>query len=165
MTRRRIQARRAEAWTALASVTLFAVGVAGCTNVALPSPPPAVRGITVPLPPPSFAEATEVSVTIDGDSSVDAASGGFVLLYESVADDGRFEYPDGAGAFVFEDVVVNLPGNCLQLSEYDGTTDIFGQISSMKVLLAADEACAGSLCSAQDSLGACVCLEMWGVGC
>ena len=151
--------------TAARGAALLVTALAGCTTVELPSPPPFVRGITVPLPPPSFAEATEIGVTIEGEIVSDPSPDGFVLLYEIVTDDGRFEYPDDTGAFVFEEVVVNLPGNCLQISEYDGTTDTFGQISAMKVQVAVDEACGGALCSAQDSLGACVCLDSWGVGC
>lgn len=144
---------------------LAVLSVAACTNAFLPDNPPSVRGITVPLPPPSFTEATEVSVTIDGQISGAPSAGGFVLLYETVSDDGRFEYPDDQGGFLFEDVTVGLPGNCLQLSEYDGDTDEFGTVVAMKVVVATDEACMDALCSTQDALGACVCLEEWGVGC
>ena len=144
---------------------LAILSVAACTNAFLPDNPPSVRGITVPLPPPSFTEATEVGVTIDGQISGAPSAGGFVLLYETVSDDGRFEYPDDQGGFLFEDVTVGRPGNCLQLSEYDGDTDEFGTVVAMKVVVATDEACMDALCSTQDALGACVCLEEWGVGC
>ncbi|MGB1700058.1 MAG: hypothetical protein ACPHRO_08905 [Nannocystaceae bacterium] len=160
-----VMCRRRRRWSRAAAVTLWVLGAVGCTNAFLADPPPFVRGITVPLPPPSFAEATAVTVTIEGETVNGPTDGSFVLLYETVSEDGRFEYPDEAGLFVFEDVTVGLPGNCLQLSEYDGESEQFGEISSMKVQVATDDACADALCSDQDAQGACVCVVAWGVGC
>ena len=137
------------------------VGVASCSNVEASPLPPSPRGITVPQPPPSFAELEQVTVDIDGDAE---SMEGFVLLYESFSDYGRFTYPEADGGFLFTEVIVPLPNNCLQLSQVDGD-GVVGATRSSRLEVLDGEACGSGLCSEADTLGTCVCLVPQPGGC
>lgn len=139
--------------------------VLSCATVDLPELAPAPRGITVPLPPPSFAEASEITVDVEGQSYTEVADGSFVILYDAILENGYLEYLDPDGGFLFEQVPVSLPSNCFQLSGYDGAEDGFGSVGFWKVEVRSAEACADTLCSQMDAQGDCACLYEYPAGC
>ena len=98
---------------------------------------------------------------IDGDAE---STEGFVLLYESFSEYGRFTYPEADGGFLFSEVVVPLPNNCLRLSQVDGD-GVVGKTRFSRLEVLDGEVCGAGLCSEADTLGACVCLVTPPGGC
>ena len=142
-------------------VALLALGA--CNEVGFLVPPPNPRGITIPLPPPSFSAAPEQRFNIDGDldESIEA-TGTRVSVYEKVSGRGYFTYSI-EGIWEVPDVLVDVTDNCLVVSSTDGE----GEISSrqdFKLFIAEGDACDAS-CTDPDDLGACVCFEKWNTGC
>ncbi|GEM_PF-3215734 len=128
--------------------------------------PPSLRGITIPLPPPSFAD--EVLVTIDVEGSVPFGfdnPGTEAFLYEKGTDRGYFVPVDGA-SYVIYDVLVDIEDNCLETWFVDGLDGDASSVVDYKVQLREGaEACADTSCSAMDLEDACLCLEKWSLGC
>lgn len=141
------------------------LGVAGaCTNAELYVPDAGeFRGITIPLPPPSFTDADEVTIDVSGNINHEPAPGTVVALWESEAGEGRLVPPEDDGSFLFESVVVVPDQSCLELwSEYPEDGDIIrSSEASYKVIVVTDDPECGSqdLCSAPDDDGNCLCLD------
>ena len=148
-----------------AALGLSTSGVA-CNPVSFLVPPPTLRGITIPLPPPSFKDEPFIEIDIDGALPFGYGSDGtMVYLFERGTEAGYFVFSDGQ-AFMFNDVLVNIEDNCLETYFTEGEDGEDSTITDYKVVLQEDpEACDSPSCSAPDDLGACVCLEEWQAGC
>jgi hypothetical protein len=148
-----------------ASLVLVGLLTGACNQHQFLVPAPTLRGITIPLPPPSFAD--EVLLEIDVEGSVPFGfedPGTTAYLYEKSTGRGYFTMVEDGG-FIHHDVLVDIEDNCLET----WFEDIDGQESTMidyKVeLREGAEACGDPDCSAMDDVGACLCLEKWQVGC
>ena len=137
----------------------------GCVEHPFLIQPPSLRGITIPLPPPSFAD--EVLISIDVEGSVPYGfddPGTQAFLYEKGTDRGYFTFIDG-GSYTIYDVLVDINDNCLE-TWFVGIDNDESSVVDYKVQLREGaEACGAPGCSAMDDLGACLCLEKWTVGC
>jgi hypothetical protein len=147
-------------------VIVLATSVVGCNEPRFLVPAPTLRGIAIPLPPPSFADQIQIYIDVEGN-----VPPGFehpatqAFLYETQTERGYF-----AGTidneFTIHDVLVVIGNNCLETWFIDGVDGEESSLVSYKaVLLEGDEACAGPSCSEIDDLGACLCLEKWTTGC
>lgn len=138
----------------------------GCNEPRFLIPSPTLRGITIPLPPPSFSD--EVLFLIDVEGALPLGSQGpgtRAFLYEKGTGRGYFVFTDQQ-TYTIEDVLIDITDNCLQTWFVDGVDGEESTGAEYKaVLLEGEEACSDPSCSAMDSLGACVCLEEWTVGC
>ena len=143
----------------------FGLGAAhACTNAELYVPDAGeFRGITIPLPPPSFADADQVSIDVSGSINHEPNPGTIVALWESEASEGRLVPPEDDGSFLFEAVVVVPDQSCLQLwSEYPEDGEIVrSSEAAYKVIVVADDPECGTqqLCSPPDDQGSCLCLD------
>lgn len=144
---------------------LVALSVGGCRDYEFLAAPPSLRGITIPLPPPSFAD--EGLITIDLEGTVPA---GFVgpgtkaLVFEKGTQRGYFVFTDTPDYTIY-DLLVDLEDNCIETWVVSEDDEESTRIDYKAVLLEG-EACAEDMsCSAPDLLGACVCLEKWSAGC
>jgi hypothetical protein len=154
-------------WLALASLVVICGLTVGCNEPRFLVPAPTLRGITIPLPPPSFAD--EVLVRIDVEGNVPFGfdvPGTQAFLYEKVTGRGYFVDTDGMSYTIY-DVLVDVTDNCMQTWFVDG---VDGEESSTldykAVLREGEEACTtDTTCSAMDDFGVCLCLEKWTVGC
>jgi hypothetical protein len=158
---------RAHGWLALASLVMICGLTVGCNEPHFLVPAPTLRGITIPLPPPSFAD--EVLVRIDVEGNVPFGfdvPGTQAFLYEKVTGRGYFVDTDGMSYTIY-DVLVDVTDNCMQTWFVDGVDDEESSTIDYKaVLREGEEACTtDSTCSAMDQLGVCLCLEKWTVGC
>jgi hypothetical protein len=158
---------RTHGWRALASLVLICAVTVGCNEPRFLIPAPTLRGITIPLPPPSFAD--EVLVRIDVEGNVPFGfdvPGTQAFLYEKVTGRGYFVDTDGMNYTIY-DVLVDVTDNCMQTWFIDGVDgEESSTIDYKAVLREGEEACtADSTCSAMDELGVCLCLEKWTVGC
>jgi hypothetical protein len=144
----------------LATVTL------GCNEPMFLIPAPTLRGITIPLPPPSFVD--EGIVTIDVEGSIPLgfqAPGTRAFLYEKETGRGYFVFADQQ-SFVIPDVLVDIDDNCLESWFVDGIDEEESTVVNYKVVLTeGEEACMATSCSPMDEQGACLCLEKWSAGC
>ena len=127
---------------------------------------PNFRGITVPLPPPSFRDVATLRIEVEG-----TLPGGqrdpdaIAYLYDVVGERGYFTVvePNGRSFFV-RDVLVDPLDNCFaSYVEINGeeTDATFFEV----VLRDGDEACSDSSCSAQDDEGTCLCIDPWSLPC
>ena len=158
--RRGLRLRRA-AWAVAALLSLSA-----CNQVSFYRRGPSLRGITIPLPPPSFHDEQIVEIDVDGSVPSDAGRGTQVFLYDYGVQDGYFEYAAENGSFLFEDVPVDLQDNCLELYYVTPDDEESGSTFYRAVLRNGPEECTElNQCSEQDAEGACVCLEKWNSGC
>jgi hypothetical protein len=154
-------------WRALVGLTLVCGITVGCNEPRFLIPAPTLRGITIPLPPPSFAD--EVLVRIDVEGNVPFGfdvPGTQAFLYEKVTGRGYFVDTDGMTYTVY-DVLVDVTDNCMQTWFVDGVDgELSSTIDYKAVLREGEEACTtDKTCSAMDELGVCLCLEKWTVGC
>lgn len=158
---------RAHGWLAIASLVAICGLTVGCNEPRFLIPAPDLRGITIPLPPPSFAD--EVLVHVDVEGSVPfgfEVPGTKAFLYEKVSGRGYFVDTDGMSYTIY-DVLVDVTDNCMQTWFVDGVDgEESTTIDYKAVLREGEEACTtDSTCSAMDELGVCLCLEKWTVGC
>lgn len=138
---------------------------AGCNPHPFLIPAPNLRGITIPLPPPSFADEVLVTMDLSGTAPESEDSPGTrAFLYEKGTDRGYFVFVDD-GAFTFSDVIVDIDDNCLETWLVDGDGDESTSAQYRVQLREGVEACESLSCSEQDEVGACLCLEPWTVGC
>lgn len=154
-------------WLALAGLVAIGVVTAGCNDPRFLVPAPTLRGITIPLPPPSFADEVMVRIDVEGNVPFGFDNPGTkAYLLEKSTGRGYFVEAEGI-SYTIQDVLVDVTDNCLETWFVDG---IDGEASSTvdykAVLREGEEACtADDGCSAMDDLGVCLCLEKWTVGC
>ncbi|NVB42203.1 hypothetical protein G6O69_30550 [Pseudenhygromyxa sp. WMMC2535] len=158
--------RRGRGFLIVGALLGLALSTSACVEHQLLIQAPSLRGITIPLPPPSFAD--EVIVSIDFEGSVPSGfdvPGTKAYLYEKSTGRGYFTLTEGA-SFVIYDVLVDIDDNCLETWFVDGFEGEESSVSDYKVALQeGEEACSASGCSEMDEVGACVCLEKWSLGC
>lgn len=158
--------RRRPSAVILAGALAAASVVAGaCANTELFVPDAGeFRGITIPLPPPSFTDAGTVTIDVTGNTNTDPAPGSVVALWESEQAQGFLVAPEDDGAFSFESIVVVPNQSCLELwSEYPHDGEIVRSTEARyKVVVVEDDPECGmdDLCSAPDDDGDCLCLEL-----
>lgn len=145
---------------------LAGVSAVACTPTFLSEngTPADFRGITIPLPPPSFHDNPNLTIDVDGSIGQEPGPGTVVGLWESVAQEGRLTAPDDEGDFVFEGVDVVADQSCLEIwYDTNEAGDIVrSEIAAYKVvILEGDDMCndAANTCSEQDDNGACLCLD------
>jgi len=164
--RRLARGRRALRSSALLlSLGAVLAGSLGCVEHPFLIQPPSLRGITIPLPPPSFS--AEVLLTIDIEGSVPYGfddPGTQAFLYEKGTDRGYFTFTDG-GSYTIHDVLVDIEDNCLETWFVEIGGDESSVVDYKVQLREGEEACAAPGCSTMDEVGACLCLEKWAVGC
>ncbi|MEE9383082.1 MAG: hypothetical protein V3V08_06670 [Nannocystaceae bacterium] len=139
-----------------------------CKPVSFYRRPPSLRGVGVPLPPPSFRAGQRISVRVEGVLPLSSSHPQtFVYLWEDLDQSGYFVRPDAdTGEFLFEDVQVTVGESCLDTHYVDGLDDEDSGIAYYKVELRTEpDICEQPNCSAPDTIGACVCLVKWGSGC
>jgi hypothetical protein len=153
-------------WARLAAPLALVAVALGCNEPRFLTPAPTLRGITIPLPPPSIA--AEMLVTIDVEGSIPLGfegEGTKAFLYEKGTGRGYFVYAQDM-TFTIYDVLVDIDDNCLESWFVDG---VDGEESTgvdyKAVLREGEEACAEMSCSEMDDVGACLCLEKWTTGC
>ncbi len=142
------------------------VSLAGCNEHYFLAPSPSLRGITIPLPPPSFADEVTLRIDVSGTAPIGFDSpGSQAFLYERGTDRGYFVFVED-GDWTIEEVLVDLSNNCLETWVVDGASGDETPMVDYKVILReGDECLEDTSCSAQDMLGACLCLEKWSAGC
>lgn len=159
-------------WRRALSVTLLAIVCASATACNEPmflTPAPTLRGITIPLPPPSFAD--EIMLYIDVSGNVPFGyqhEDTKAYLKEKRTGRGYFVNLDGGDltTYTIQDVLIDVNDNCLETWFVDGADDQPSPaVDYRAVLLEGDEACADPTCSAMDEQGMCLCLEKWPAGC
>ena len=158
--------RRGSVRLATVAVLLAAsVATLGCNETTFLVPAPTLRGIAIPLPPPSFADEVLIYIDVEGNVPL-----GFehpdtqAFLYETSTARGYFVGTMG-NEFTIQDVLVDIGDNCLETWFIDGVDGEESSLVSYKAVLLEGEDCAGLSCSAPDDLGACLCLEKWTTGC
>lgn len=122
---------------------------------------PEFRGITVPLPPPSFRGATVVDVELSG---VVPGAADRVIAWDTKQARGIVGPVDRAGNFALPAWGLNVQRHCIEVRGADG----LGNSSSASYYamdLVSGPACQGTHCSAQDSQGECVCLVRRSANC
>lgn len=123
---------------------------------------PEFRGITIPLPPPSFRQATLVDVELSG-----VAPGfeeGRALAWDAPSAAGVTGAIDASGAFVLPSWSLKLRDHCIEVRAEQG----FERPSNPRYFdmeLKSGEDCASSLCSAKDGQGECLCLASRAANC
>ena len=152
---------------ALASLVLICGLTVGCNEPRFLIPAPTLRGITIPLPPPSFADEVLVHIDVEGNVPFGFdVPGTQAFLYEKVTGRGYFVGTDGM-TYTIHNVLVDVTDNCMQTWFIDGVDgEESSTIDYKAVLREGEEACTtDETCSAMDDLGVCLCLEKWTVGC
>ena len=152
-----------------ALLTLTCASATACNDPMFLTPAPTLRGITIPLPPPSFAD--EVMVFIDVEGNVPP---GYqheetkAYLLEKRTGRGYFVGLDGDDLLTYSirDVLIDVNDNCLETWFVDGVdNEPSSTIDYRVLLLEGEEACSDTNCSPADDQGMCLCLEKWDVGC
>src|SRR5690606_35164096 len=154
-------------WLAVAGLVAICGLTVGCNEPRFLVPSPTLRGITIPLPPPSFADEVLVHIDVAGQVPFGFESPGtHAYLYEKVTGRGYFVETDGMDYTIY-DVLVDVTDNCMQTWFVDGVDQEQSTTIDYKaVLREGEEACTSdSTCSAMDQMGVCLCLEKWTVGC
>lgn len=149
---------------ALLAVALTA-GALACSNTELYVPNAGeFRGITIPLPPPSYLGADTVTIDVSGNTNHEPAPGTVVALWESESGGGLLVAPEDDGDFLFEAVEVVPNQSCLELwSEYPQDGEVVRSTEARyKVIVVEDDPACGmdELCSPPDDEGNCLCLEL-----
>jgi hypothetical protein len=146
-------------------VGLLAVASLGCNEPRFLIPAPTLRGITIPLPPPSFADEVLVMIDVEGGIPLGFQGPGTrAFLYEQGTGRGYFVYAEQQ-SFLIQDVLVDIEDNCLESWFVDGVDGEESSAVNYKAVLAEGEACMETSCSQMDQQGACLCLEKWTAGC
>lgn len=123
---------------------------------------PEFRGITVPLPPPSFRGATFLDMEFTG--QVRGTQSERILAWDSVQKQGIAGAVDPAGNFRLPPWSVNVQKHCIELR----SADSLGHVSSASyysMIVATGPACQDSHCSVQDSKAECLCLTRRSANC
>jgi hypothetical protein len=155
----------ARRWARIASVLAMASVTLACNEPHFLIPSPTLRGITIPLPPPSIAEEGFVTIDVEGAIPLGFEGPGTkAFLYEKGTSRGYFVYADEQ-TFTIYDVLVDVGDNCLESWFVDGVDEAESTVVNYKAVLAEGEACMEPSCSEPDQLGACLCLEKWTTGC
>jgi hypothetical protein len=137
----------------------------GCNDPQFLIPSPTLRGITIPLPPPSFAGEGILMIDVEGGVPLGfQAEGTRAFLYEKGTGRGYFVYTDST-TFTIEDVLVDINDNCLETWFVDGVDNEESSAVDYKAVLLEGDACMDPTCSEVDQVGACLCLEKWTTGC
>lgn len=161
------RARRAS-WRGAGSLVLLALLSlsSACNSYSFYLDGPNFRGITVPLPPPSY-KALQEPIRIDVEGSLPGGQSdpdAIAYLYDVTGERGYFTIvePDGR-TFIVRDVLTDLADNCFaSYVEIDGQeTDV----AFFEIVVLEGDACDDSLCSAQDEEGACLCVDPWSLPC
>jgi hypothetical protein len=140
------------------------VGVGGCRDYEFLAASPTLRGITIPLPPPSFADELLISIDLEGTVPM-----GFegpdtqAFVFEKGTQRGYFVFTDTSD-YTVHDVLVDLDDNCIETWVLAGDEEST-RVDYKAVLLEGEVCTTDASCSAPDMLGVCVCLEKWSVGC
>ncbi|WP_146156245.1 hypothetical protein [Enhygromyxa salina] len=129
-------------------------------------PAPTLRGIAIPLPPPSIADEVLINIDVEGNVPLGFdVPGTQAFLHEKRTARGYFVGIEGM-QFTVYDVLLDVNDNCLEAWFVDGVDGEESTTVNYKaVLFEGAEACAEPTCSAMDEQGACVCLEKWTTGC
>lgn len=153
-------------WIATAAMVLATFALTACNEHPLLVPGPSLRGITIPLPPPSYVDEGLVTITIDGTVPDGFDNPGTqAFLFEKGTGRGYFVPADGVNYTIY-DVLVDIEDNCLESWFVDGLDGEESSVVDYKVeLREGEENCADLDCSAPDEQGACLCLEKWSLGC
>lgn len=154
------------------AAALFAISglcltiLAGCNEPRFLIPSPTLRGITIPLPPPSFADEVLVHIDVAGNVPLGFDNPGTqAFLYEKSSGRGYFTSTDGM-SFTIYDVLVDVGDNCMQTWFVDGIdAEESSTVEYKAVLREGEELCADASCSEMDEVGVCLCLERWSAGC
>jgi hypothetical protein len=150
----------------LALIGLVGAGAIGCNEPRFLVPAPTLRGITIPLPPPSYGDAVLVHIDVEGSVPFGfEAPGTEAFLYEKSTGRGYFVGTEGISYTVY-DVLVDVTDNCIQSWFVDGVDGEESSRVDYKAVLHEGDACAADdTCSVPDELGVCLCLEKWTTGC
>ena len=146
-------------------LALVSLSLAGCRDYEFLSPAPTLRGITIPLPPPSFVD--EILITIDIEGTVPMGfegPGTEANVFEKGTQRGYFVFTE-TNDYTVHDVLVDLTDNCIETWVVTSDEEESTRIDSKAVLLEGDVCGTDPSCSAPDMLGVCVCLEKWPAGC
>lgn len=123
---------------------------------------PEFRGITVPLPPPSFRSATVVDVELAG--SARGFEGGRASAWNTEESQGIVGLIDAAGQFKFKAWKLRLDKHCVELrAARDFQAPSGARFYALD--LYSGQACSANTCSAMDSKGDCVCLVQYAGNC
>lgn len=157
---------RRHRWVRLAGTLALGAVALGCNEPRFLTPPPTLRGITIPLPPPSIAQEVLVSIDVEGSIPLGfEGEGTRAFLYEKGTGRGYFVYAQDM-SFTVYDVLVDIDDNCLESWFVDAVDGEESTAVHYKVVLGeGEEACAEPTCSQMDQVGACLCLEKWTTGC
>jgi hypothetical protein len=146
-------------------LALVALSAGGCRDYEFLSPQATLRGITIPLPPPSFADDVLISIDLEGTVPMGFEGPGTqAFVFEKGTQRGYFVITDTTEYTVY-DVLVDLDDNCISTWVVDGMGEESTLVDYKAVLLEGEACVDDSSCSAPDMLGACVCLEKWPAGC
>jgi hypothetical protein len=153
-------------WIKMATLLATAVVTVACNEPHFLIPAPTLRGVTIPLPPPSYAEDVLISIDVEGSVPQGFEGPGTrAFLYEKGTGRGYFVFTDES-TYTISDVLVDINDNCLENWFVDGMDGEESTAVDYKVVLQEGaDACSGTTCSAMDDVGACLCLEKWTVGC
>ena len=155
-------------WAGICAVGLCLTSTA-CNDPLFLTPAPTLRGITIPLPPPSFGDEVLLYIDVEGNVPL-----GYqhpetkAYLHEKVTDRGYFVglEDNELTNYTIRDVLIDVNDNCLETWFVDGVDGEPSSVVDYKaVLLEGEDACADPSCSAMDEMGMCLCLEKWTVGC
>jgi len=142
---------------------------AGCNDVFFAEPAPHFRGITVPLPPPSFAAQPQVAAELEGNIGTPLGAPTIVSLWRDDDPVGLSVAAQDSGDFEFPEVEITLDQTCIELyfEVDDGAQARPSQHAFYQVVTMSDEACTDDafICSAVDLVGDCVCLDERASGC
>jgi hypothetical protein len=156
---------RRQRWARIASVLAMSVFTLACNEPHFLIPSPTLRGITIPLPPPSIVDEGLVTIDVEGGIPLGFEGPGTkAFLYEKGTDRGYFVYADET-TFTIYDVLVDIGDNCLESWFVDGIDGSESTVVNYKAVIAEGEACMELSCSEVDQQGACLCLEKWTTGC
>lgn len=155
---------------ALGAALLMTAGLGCNSNPELfEIPPPDFRGITIPLPPPSLADAPKQSVDLEGTIGHDPGPGTMVYFWSDDEVEGAIVGADGNGDFEFVDHDVTVGSTCLELYyEFDDGEGLRqSEHAYYKVILGSGETCTDGVmpCSQVDEEDNCACLDYFASGC
>ena len=134
-----------------------------CNQVSFLVPAPNPRGVTIPVPPPSFTSEPVQSFDIEGELANSAMDDGIrISLFEETSQKGYFTYTAG-GSWLLADVEVDTSDNCLSVwsSDFEGQDSVREYFKLQP--RTGDECVPG--CSEPDQDGVCICVELWSTGC
>lgn len=155
-------AARRGSWIGLLLGTAL-LGMMGCNEHPVGTGfTPEFRGITVPLPPPSFRSATLVDLELRGSAA--GYEGGRALLWEERDPRGIAAAIDAAGNFQFPAWSINPRKHCLELRA-QGTIAGPSNASYYALVIKQASQCDSPQCSASDRQGECVCLMRFHANC